>query len=407
MNKFNLKIIGISGNDLDYNFDVGKNIIGNYFYKNNYDVHLLKISDELKLRFLPLHHKLITNTINNNITCEYINSIWNDGFVKIIKKIYNGTYPITSIFRYFYMICNNSLLSLLSYIPFKFNFIKYNSVKIPSKHLNEAIEKSIKYNIEIANNLFNKQMFSSVINNMFTEYKIKKERKNNLIWLESLHLKMLNILEKSYDKNKIIFIICDIQCIKDLKFFKQLGGKLIRFDNKNIEYNNNNPIYYDILTDFSLYDYTTYEKLKEENVNRIMKILFPNDHFVSDIFNKKINNENIFAKEIIKNNNTYWNCNNSIFNTNINKNKIQQEQEQEKENKNEKENEKEKEKENEKEQEQEQEQEQEKENNKNDSGSDEDREYLKIEQSDQIINKDDLTNKLLNGVTSYMNWNKN
>jgi putative protein kinase ArgK-like GTPase of G3E family len=60
------------------------------------------------------------------------------------------------------------------------------------------------------------------INNEFTLYNQPE------IWIKSLYLQIKNILNKSYNTNKDIFIITDIRFINEADFVKNLGGKIIR-----------------------------------------------------------------------------------------------------------------------------------------------------------------------------------
>ena len=122
-------IISICGNDNSYNNYVGKEIIGNFFCKNNFDVHLLKMTDELKFYYLINNKQSLISSIKNNQIIKYYDSIWNDGLFTVIYKIFNKVYPVTSILRYF-SICFNKSISLLSCcVPLKFDFEKYNLKK--------------------------------------------------------------------------------------------------------------------------------------------------------------------------------------------------------------------------------------------------------------------------------------
>jgi hypothetical protein len=48
------------------------------------------------------------------------------------------------------------------------------------------------------------------------------------IWIKGLYLQIKNILSKSYDTSKDIFIISDVRFINEADFIKSLGGRIIR-----------------------------------------------------------------------------------------------------------------------------------------------------------------------------------
>jgi hypothetical protein len=48
------------------------------------------------------------------------------------------------------------------------------------------------------------------------------------IWIKGLYLQIKNILSKSYDISKDIFIISDVRFINEADFIKSLGGRIIR-----------------------------------------------------------------------------------------------------------------------------------------------------------------------------------
>ena len=50
------------------------------------------------------------------------------------------------------------------------------------------------------------------------------------IWIKGLYLMMKNIYEKSYNKDKHIFIITDVRFINEAEFIKKLGGLIIRIN---------------------------------------------------------------------------------------------------------------------------------------------------------------------------------
>lgn len=57
------------------------------------------------------------------------------------------------------------------------------------------------------------------------------------IWIKGLYLQIKNILERSYDRKKDIFIISDIRFINEANFIKNLGGKIIRINAPTRNYN--------------------------------------------------------------------------------------------------------------------------------------------------------------------------
>jgi len=57
------------------------------------------------------------------------------------------------------------------------------------------------------------------------------------IWIKGLYLQIKNIISKSYDVSKDIFIISDVRFINEANFIKSLGGKIIRIDAPMRNYN--------------------------------------------------------------------------------------------------------------------------------------------------------------------------
>ncbi len=56
---------------------------------------------------------------------------------------------------------------------------------------------------------------------------------NKHMWSKGLYLQMQNILHKSYDKSKEIFIICDVRFINEVEFIKMINGCVIRINANN------------------------------------------------------------------------------------------------------------------------------------------------------------------------------
>ena len=50
------------------------------------------------------------------------------------------------------------------------------------------------------------------------------------VWIKGLYLQIKNILSRSYDTSKDVFIISDIRFMNEADFIKSLGGKVIRIN---------------------------------------------------------------------------------------------------------------------------------------------------------------------------------
>lgn len=50
------------------------------------------------------------------------------------------------------------------------------------------------------------------------------------IWIKGMYLQIKNILSKSYNPNKDVFIITDVRFINEAEFIKSLGGQLFRIN---------------------------------------------------------------------------------------------------------------------------------------------------------------------------------
>jgi hypothetical protein len=57
------------------------------------------------------------------------------------------------------------------------------------------------------------------------------------IWIKGLYLQIKNILERSYNTDKDVFIISDIRFINEADFIKSLGGSVIRINAPIRNYN--------------------------------------------------------------------------------------------------------------------------------------------------------------------------
>jgi hypothetical protein len=277
-NTNNFKIIGINSNSIYNNKLLGKNIIGKYLYNNNFEVHLLKISDEINFNYYAKNNFCIKEIISNKLLKEY-EVIWNNGFYKTLEKIFNNKCSIIDIFKFLYMCIKKTI----------FPTIKYSNKD---------------YSPQIISNIFYSQFNKNYINFFVDKYNKNIININNQIWSELLYLRMLSIIENSYSElNKIIFIIYDIQNIPDINFIKSIGGKIINIS-QNI--NNTNENKYDIILNSNDLCY---------NANNILISLFPNDNDILNtnmnynINNTLINNE---IKNIIEEDDNNINKNNII-----------------------------------------------------------------------------------------------
>lgn len=280
INPNNLKIIGITGIDLDYNEYIGKTIIGKYLYDNKFNVHLLKISDELGFSYYKFNKHV--NYINNNT----IERVWNEGLYNILSKIYNGKYSINVLFNYFYALITKPMSLMLSYLG-------SNNKTIDNKAINNNI-----YDINNINKTY-EEIFINKKNNLYknelTKYNLLEEQNNKLIWSEMLYLRILNIKRNSYESNKLIFIVNDIQNNNEIKFIKNIGGKIILVETSEKD---------KLLFNKDDCDININKQLQYENVYNIIDKLYPDNILIKDAstINKMseifdINNENYKIKE--------------------------------------------------------------------------------------------------------------
>ena len=367
-------IISISGNDNAYNSYVGKETIGKFFCKNKFDVHLLKISDELKFGYFMSDRQSIIDSVKNNQTVKYYDSIWNDGLWTVMCKVFKKIYPVTSILRYFNILFSKSI-SLISYcIPLRFDFEKYNFKKISINDTNpNGINNLIQNSINDVELVFDSLFCNNLceINSLLLKYNSREKNKNYFIQSELLYIKILNILNNSYDKNKVVFIIDDIKSNNDLKFIRRIGGKLMRFDvleNFSIgeEYLNS------LVHNQCHYDYKSSCKLEDNEVAGIMKTFFYENQCVKDIYNKERENNKKQCDACIINKIIVPEIINEMIEKEI----------------------------------------------KSEISSDDDREYLKIESNDKEINtsnilkpqqenkeQDNIAKKMFDKVGNLVNWN--
>ena len=279
INPNNLKIIGITGIDLDCNEYIGKTIIGKYLYDNKFNVHLLKISDELGFGYYKFNKHI--NYINNNT----IERVCNEGLYNILSKIYNGKYSINTLFNYFYALITKPMSLMLSYLGSNNKTINNNNIN--NNNIND-INKTYK---EI---FINKK--DNLHENKLTKYNSLEEQNNKLIWSEMLYLRMLNIKRNSYESNKLIFIINDIHNNNEIKFIKNIGGKIILVETSEKD---------KLLFNKDDCDININKQLQYENVYNIIDKLYPDNILIKDAsttINKiseifDINNENYKTKE--------------------------------------------------------------------------------------------------------------
>lgn len=227
------------------------------------------------------------NYINNNT----IGRVWDEGLCNILSKIYHGKYSINTLFNYFYVSITKPISLMLLYL----NSSDKTIDKINNKTINDINENNIddinKKHEEI---FINKK--DNLHKNEVTKYNLLEERNNKLIWSEMLYLRILNIKRNSYESNKLIFIINDIKNNDEIKFIKNIGGKiiLVKMSEKD-----------KLLFDKDDCDININKQLQYENVYDIINKLYPNNILIKDVpttINKipeifNINNENCKIKE--------------------------------------------------------------------------------------------------------------
>ena len=290
------KIIGFSGKMGSGKNYIGEKIIGKKLYDMGYKVHILAFADQLKYE-VGIRKYILEQKKKENDKKEYEKIIYKRGFVNLIKNLFfnkncliNG---IKDIFNYFGLLRKYIFNKIIYFNPFiintNFSFsigLRYNWFK---KYSSNSLEHYNYYNNKTQENIQNLQNNYNLVFNDKPTYirkilqkKGDKRDKDDYIWINSLYFRIMNILEKSYDKEKDVFIITDVRYLNEMSFIKLMRGIIVRIKPvlsfKNEEDNSVNKHISEIELDNikdNIYD-CIIENTFDKNLNadNIMNIIF-------------------------------------------------------------------------------------------------------------------------------------
>jgi hypothetical protein len=246
-NNLKINIIGFSGKINSGKNYIGEQILGKQLHEQGYRVHSLAFGDQIKYEIACRSTIVNKEIIDYNILLNE-NYLYNKGFGYIINNVLNGTYPVKHVFTYFKALFR-TLCDFIGLL-FKLNYFR-------------------KY---YENNLTNENIYNLVFNEKPIPIRLKLQNHANErnidenIWVNSLHLKIIHILEKSYDKSKDVFIITDVRFKNEINFIKKMGGIVIRItpSNKLLQNNYNNENEKKInshISEIELDDYKDYDSV--------------------------------------------------------------------------------------------------------------------------------------------------
>ena len=300
-NKENLKIIGFSGKIGSGKNYIGEEIVGEELNRLGYNVHSLGFADQIKFE-MASRSKKIDKFTDNSILENKLNNIKMENILDFVYKLMNKS-TIRDILKFMVFLFKKLINLILFLFPFilKENYLLWKKREEKLKLSNEYISlspKILKKNKENYELVFHKK--PQYIRMELQEH--ADERKyDEYVWINSLHLRIMNILEKSYNPEKEIFIITDVRFVNEIYFIKELGGIIVRILpeknkievnddneklNKNFNENNkkinshNSEVELDNFEGYDLKIINTYD----ENVN------------VSSIYDKIFNKENFIAE---------------------------------------------------------------------------------------------------------------
>ena len=111
-----------------------------------------------------------------------------------------------------------------------------NKIKGKTNNNENIIENAIDENLKNYNLFFKeKPIFERKKLQSYSE----ERNYDEFIWINSLHLRILNILDKSYNINKDVFIITDVRFKNEMAFINKIGGIIVKIN--TIKKNNSEP----------------------------------------------------------------------------------------------------------------------------------------------------------------------
>lgn len=251
----NTKIIGISGKMGSGKNYIGEKIIGRHLYDLGYNVHILAFADQLKYEIGIRNKILEENKKKNEKTMNEI-EIYRIGFIELFKDVvFNKSElllkdRIDNILIYFEiiikMMCkitSKNMSNILRYfnifdinfeIKSKSNFCekRYFNKLDHYKYYNNITKINIKRCVKNYNLVFNEK---PVYVRKMLQMKGEERDNDEYLWINSLHFRMINILEKSYNKENDVFIITDVRYLNEMSFIKSMNGIVVRINLENEE----------------------------------------------------------------------------------------------------------------------------------------------------------------------------
>lgn len=255
-----INVIGFSGKIGSGKNYIGEQIVGKYLNEKGYKIHSIAFADQIKYE-IGCRSYLVKKELINFQDEENGNKIYNIGLLNILKKCLLKIYPFTHLLLYFSVLLKPIVNIFKNIMPINY----YDGVDITIENIYKLVFKTKPQPIRL---------------------KLQKhaEERNidNKVWINSLHLRILNIQEKSYDKEKDIFIITDVRFKNEIQFIKDIGGIVVRIIPENkTEINKNSKINKHI-SEIELDNYEGYD-LKIKNT-------FDGNINVHEIINKIMHN---------------------------------------------------------------------------------------------------------------------
>jgi hypothetical protein len=274
--KLDINIIGFSGKIGSGKNYIGEQVLGKYLESKGYRVHSLGFADQIKYEIGIRRNILVDEKIKYEKN-EYENKICNAGIINLIRGWVNKTNNFVDVTNYFliYLQYSSNLLGLSN-----INFKNKLTHRIQNEHTEGAIS-AIEDNKRNYDLVFKDK--PNYVRLKLQKYAEQREM-DEYIWINSLHLRMMNILNKSYDKTKDVFIITDVRFKNEISFIKNMEGIVVKID-KDIKATNetsneyltkiNNHVSETELDNVNSYD-TKIKNTFDNNVNikNVLDIIF-------------------------------------------------------------------------------------------------------------------------------------
>jgi hypothetical protein len=260
--KFNIiAFAGEIGSGKNY---IAEKVLGKLLNNYGFRVHSIAFADQLKYEIACRSNIVNMELINyDKLICD--NALYNLGFMNILKN-----YSFTSILTYLKVLFRTPINFFASFNPFFKNY-KYAKSNLTNNNIYDLVFKEKPFPIRMK------------LQNYAEHEKIDKN-----IWINSLHLRIINLFDKSYDKSKDVFIITDVRFEDEINFIKKIGGIVINIiPDTNILNNHlsidetyeskeiHSHISENVLKNYKNYDLTIRNTFNSNiNIDRILQIIF-------------------------------------------------------------------------------------------------------------------------------------